>query len=167
MQAEHFSDLVNYSSKSTAYGPGLRWRVFEGGRLRSLIRAEEARTRQALVHYEQTVLSAVEEVETALVAYEQELLREQALGRAVQASENSVRLVQSLYRSGLTNFQNVLDAQRTLFRLQDRLAASRGTVVVDLIRVYKALGGGWDPAAEEIVQTTSDSDESKSGSSKS
>lgn len=167
LQAEHFSDLGNYSSKSTAYGPGLRWRVFEGGRLRSLIRAEEARTRQALVHYEQTVLSAVEEVETALVAYEQELLREQALGRAVQASENSVRLVQSLYRSGLTNFQNVLDAQRTLFRLQDRLAASRGTVVVDLIRVYKALGGGWDPAAEEIVQTTSDSDESKSGSSKS
>jgi multidrug efflux system outer membrane protein len=167
LEAEYFSDLGHNSSKSTAYGPGLRWNVFEGGRLRSLIRAEEARTRQALVRYERTVLSAVEEVENALAAYVQESLREQALGRAVEASENSVRLVQSLYRSGLTDFQNVLDAQRTLFRLQDRLAASRGTMVVALIRVYKALGGGWDPQAEAVGRSIADPDESESSQPKS
>jgi NodT family efflux transporter outer membrane factor (OMF) lipoprotein len=167
LEAEYFSDLGHNSSKSTAYGPGLRWRVFEGGRLRSLVRAEEARTRQALVRYERTVLSAVEEVENALAAYVQESLREEALARAAGASEDTVRLVQTLYRSGLTDFQNVLDAQRTLFRLQDRLAASRGTVVVDLIRVYKALGGGWDPQAEDTKQAAEKTEGSKPSASNS
>jgi len=74
-------------SRSYSYGPGLRWNVFEGGRLRSLVRVEEARTRQALVNYERTVLGAVEEVENALAAYKQESLREEALQRAVLASK--------------------------------------------------------------------------------
>ncbi len=159
LEAEHFSDLGRWASKSYGYGPGLRWNLFEGGRLRSLVRAEEARTRQALVHYERTVLWAVEEAEVALAAYLQETARQEALLRSVKASEESVRLVQSLYRSGLTDFQNVLDAQRTLFRLQDRLASSEGAVVVNLIRLYKALGGGWDPDADVLNGPITDPNE--------
>jgi NodT family efflux transporter outer membrane factor (OMF) lipoprotein len=145
LEAEQFSDLGRGSSRSYSYGPGLRWRVFEGGRLRNLVRAEEARTGQLLAGYERTVLTAIEEVENALAAYAQESQRQEALQRSVQASEDTVRLVQSLYRSGLTDFQNVLDAQRTLSSQQDILAVSQGAVVLDLVRIYKAFGGGWDP----------------------
>jgi NodT family efflux transporter outer membrane factor (OMF) lipoprotein len=142
--AERFGDVDQWSSRSYAYGPGMRWNVFQGGRIRNLVKAEEARTRQVLVGYEQTVLSAVEEVENALEAYTQESIRLEALQRSVQAAQDTVRLVESLYRSGLTDFQNVLDAQRTLYGQQDTLAVSQGTVVLDLIRIYKAFGGGWD-----------------------
>lgn len=149
LTAEQFSDLGKWSSRTYSYGPGLRWRIFEGGRLRNLVRAEEARTEQVLAGYERTVLTAVEEVENALAAYTQETQRQEALQRSVQASEDTVRLVQSLYRSGLTDFQNVLDAQRTLSSQQDTLAVSQGAVVLDLIRIYKAFGGGWDPDTVE------------------
>ena len=149
LEAEQFSDLGRWSSRAYNFGPGLRWRVFEGGRLRNLVRAEEARMEQWLASYERTVLTAVEEVENALASYTQESQRQEALQRSVQASEDTVRLVQSLYRSGLTDFQNVLDAQRTLSSQQDTLAISQGAVVLDLIRIYKAFGGGWDPEAIE------------------
>jgi NodT family efflux transporter outer membrane factor (OMF) lipoprotein len=153
LTGEQFSDLGRWSSRTYSYGPGLRWRLFEGGRLRNLVRAEEARTEQWLAGYERTVLTAVEEVENALAAYAQESQRQEALQRSVQASEDSVRLVQSLYRSGLTDFQNVLDAQRTLSSQQDTLAVSQGAVVLDLIRIYKAFGGGWNPDTVENVDT--------------
>jgi len=154
LDAEQFSDLGKWSSRSYSYSPGMRWRVFEGGRLRNLVRFEEARTEQLLAGYERTALAAVEEVENALAAYTQESQRQEALQRSVQASEDTVRLVQSLYRSGLTDFQNVLDAQRTLSSQQDTLAISQGTVVLDLIRIYKAFGGGWDPdAIEDLPQS--------------
>lgn len=149
LEAEQFSDLGRWSSRTYSYGPGLRWRLFEGGCLRNLVRAEKARTEQLLASYERTVLTAVEEVENALASFTQESQRQEALQRSVQASEDTVRLVQSLYRSGLTDFQNVLDAQRTLSSQQDTLAISQGTVVLDLIRIYKAFGGGWDPDAIE------------------
>lgn len=144
LTAEHFSDLGDWSSRSYAYGPGLRWNIFEGGRIRNLVKVEEVRTQQALNGYERTVLDAVEEVENALEAYTQESIRLEALQRSVLAAQDTVRLVESLYRSGLTDFQNVLDAQRTLFSQQDTLAVSQGTIVLDLIRIYKAFGGGWD-----------------------
>ncbi|MBP8606492.1 MAG: efflux transporter outer membrane subunit [Phycisphaerae bacterium] len=160
--AERFPDVGNWSSRSYSYGPSLGWRVFEGGRIRSLVRADEARMRQLLAAYEHTVLTAVGEVETAAAAYVQESQREEALQRSVRAAEDTVRLVSSLYRSGLTDFQNVLDAQRTLFSQQDMLAVSRGARVLNLIRIYKALGGGWNPdaagsvpaAASEALPTT-------------
>ncbi len=145
LAAEQFSDVGDWSSRSYSYGPALRWRVFEGGRLRNLVKAEESRTQQAMVSYERTVLAAVEEVENTFEAYSQESIRCQALQRSVLAAQDTVRLVDSLYRSGLTDFQNVLDAQRTLYSQQDTLAISQGTIVLDVVRIYKALGGGWDP----------------------
>ena len=62
-----------------------------------------------------------------------------------------MELVQTLYKSGLTNFQNVLDSERSLFLQQDQLAESQGQVVKNLIRLYRALGGGWDPKAAEMA----------------
>jgi outer membrane protein TolC len=115
--------------------------------VRSQIAAEEARTRQAEVAYEQTVLSALEEVENSMVSYHRERLRRDKLGDSVEATQRSLDLVMTQYRAGLTNFQNVLDTQRSLLNRQDEHAASEGLVLQSLVGLYRSLGGGWDPAA--------------------
>ena len=124
--------------------PGVRWNLFSGGKIRNRIRAEEARTEQALYRYEQTVLEALGEVETALVAYEREKVRRDRLMEAVDATERTVELVRIQYLSGLTDFQAFLDAQRSLFDQQDAFAQSEGQVVQNLVSLNLALGGGWD-----------------------
>ena len=127
--------------------PGLRWNLFDRARIRSRINVEEARATQALVDYERTMLDALEEVEDAMVAYGREQERRAWLRQAVAASERAVALVRTQYLAGLTDFQNVLDSQRTLFALSDQLADANGAVVQHLVRLYSALGGGWDVAS--------------------
>ena len=142
------SDIFDWSNRTWGFGPAMRWNLFDGGRIRSRIKVEDALTEQALATYEQTVLSAYEEVETSLSAYVEELNRREALARSVTAARESVALVSELYKSGLTDFQNVLDTQRSLFTQDDQLAESRGFVARDLVGVYAALGGGWKVEAE-------------------
>lgn len=162
LSSEYFSDLGRWSSRTFSLGPSIDWNLFAGGRLRRLVEAETARAEQLRKAYEQAVLTAAEEVENAIAAYRQEQIRLLALRRSVQAAEDTVRLVETLYRSGLTDFQNVLDAQRTLYSQQDHLAVSEGTVVLNLIRIYKALGGGWDAAQIEEQISLSISEEKQS-----
>jgi NodT family efflux transporter outer membrane factor (OMF) lipoprotein len=140
-----------FDSDSTTWSlvPGLRWNVFNGGRVRSQIQVEEARTEQALRFYEQSVLLALEEVENTLVAYEREKVRRERLKEAVDATERTVQLVRTQYLSGLTDFQSYLDAQRSLISQQDNLVASEGQVVQNLIALNRALGGGWTPPDPE------------------
>ena len=123
--------------------PGFRWDLFQGGKIRNNIRAQEARTDQALYAYQQTVLLALEEVENALVAYDRERQRRDRLQEAVDASQQAVDLVRTQYLAGLTNFQNLLDSQRSLFQQQDQLAESEGLVVQSLVVLNRSLGGGW------------------------
>jgi NodT family efflux transporter outer membrane factor (OMF) lipoprotein len=137
------SDLFDWSNRTWGFGPAFRWNLFDGGRIRSRIKVEDARAQQALARYEQTVLSAYEEVETSLSFYVEELNRREALDRSVVAAKESVALVNELYKSGLTDFQNVLDTERAQFEQEDQLAESRGLVAQNLIGVYTALGGGW------------------------
>ncbi len=106
---------------------------------------EEAATRAALARYEQTVLTAFRECEDALAAYINEGATLAALNQAVASTQKSVKLSQSLYITGLVNFQNVLDMQRQLAASQDQLAQSMGQSAVSLVAVYKAFGGGWEP----------------------
>jgi outer membrane protein TolC len=98
---------------------------------------------QALFQYEAAVLTALEEVENALVAYADEQVRRRSLVEASQAARRAVDLAQTQYSSGLIDFQVVLDAQRSLLSLQDQLASSDAEVTSNLITLYKALGGGW------------------------
>ncbi|MHC4426684.1 MAG: efflux transporter outer membrane subunit [Planctomycetota bacterium] len=149
LEAMELSDMGDLSSRAYSFGPSLRWNIFDGNRIRNSIKIEEARTQQARVRYERKVLLAVEEVENAITAYMQESQRRSALERSTAASEKSVELVRSLYKTGLTDFQNVLDMQRTLFIQQDKLAMSQGQVGLNLIRIYKALGGGWSAETSE------------------
>ncbi len=156
--ATSFSGLFDEGSLGWSIIPGFRWDLFQGGKIRNNIRAEEARTAQALYGYQQTILLAFEEVETAMVAYDRERLRRARLEEAANASQRAVDLVRTQYISGLTNFQNLLDTQRSLFQQQDELAASEGQVVQNLIALNRALGGGWSLDGEAPDRLSSPED---------
>ncbi len=151
LEALDFDNLGDGGSVFWSIVPKISWPIFTGGKIRNRIRAEEARTAQALAAYEQTVLRALEEVQNALVAYGQERMRRDRLLEAVNASQRAVDLVETQYLSGLTNFQNFLDSQRSLFRQQDELAESAGQVRNNLIALNRALGGGWSPSQAEMT----------------
>jgi len=145
LEALNIGDLASGDSVTWNVGLPIQWNIFSGGRIRSQIRAEEARTNQLLADYEQTVLNALEESENAMVAYVKEVQRRERLKQAVNATQRSLDLVLTQYTAGLTDFQNVLDTQRTLLLREDELAVAEGFVIGNLVRLYRALGGGWDP----------------------
>ena len=145
------SDWFTAGSRFWSIGPTVQWRVFDAGRIRSQIKVQDARQQQALAGYEQTSLTAFEEVENALVAYAKEQVRQRSLAEAVTSSRNSLVLARKLYANGLTDFLNVLEAERSLFQTQDQLVQSKRTVSTDLIALYKALGGGWETFEQAAV----------------
>jgi multidrug efflux system outer membrane protein len=169
LQAGDFGDLGESDSFGWSLVPGVRWNLFTGGKVRGMIKVEEARARQALAAYEKTVLGALAEVENTLVALRMEETRRDLLVTAVESSQQSVELVHTQYLEGLTDFQSYLDAQRVLFSQQDQLAASRGQVVTNLVFLNRALGGGWSlddplpgqsPESEDMAANAGSPDES-------
>ncbi len=146
MISADFDDSGDWDNRNWSFGGIFSWNLFDGGRVRGRIDVEDARTEQLLQNYEQTVLDALNEVETSMSNFAREQQRVASLTKSALAAQESVRLVLILYRTGLTDFQNVLDMQRSLFEEQDQLAASEGAVTTNLIEIYTALGGGWDPA---------------------
>ena len=132
------------ASRFSSIGPQMVWPIFAGGRIRANIRVQEARQEAALARYEQTVLGALEETEDALVAYGEEHTRLQRLAEAVDASQVALTLSRELYVRGLVDFLTVLDNQRSLYAAQDQRVQSERTLIVSLIALYKALGGGWE-----------------------
>jgi len=148
VSARDVGDLFDGDSVTWGISLPIRWQIFDRGRIRSAIDLEQARTDQALVAYERTVLQAFAEVENALVAYSLERTRRDSLSAATVATQRAVELVSIQYQEGLADFQNVLDMERSLSSQQDQLAVSEGRILQDLIALYKALGGGWDPNEE-------------------
>lgn len=144
-EATSLGSLFSTSNQAFGFGPAFRWNLFDGGRVRSQIKVEDARTEQALLRYEQTVLNGLNEAENAMTAYLEQRVQFEALTRSAKASKRTLYLATKLYKDGLTGFQDVLDAQRTVFSIEDRVAESRGNAAINMVRLYKALGGGWDP----------------------
>ncbi|HVE39152.1 MAG TPA: efflux transporter outer membrane subunit [Planctomycetota bacterium] len=138
------ADFLKWQSRAWSLGPTIRWPIFAGGRLRAQVAVEDARKDQALAAYEKAVLVALEDVENALVDYLREGERRSRLDAAVTANRKAVELADDLYRKGLTSFIDVLDAQRALYISQAELARSQSQVTLDLVALYKALGGGWE-----------------------
>jgi multidrug efflux system outer membrane protein len=149
------SNLINVDNLFWTIGPVFRWSIFNAGRIRSQIKIREAQTEQALLFYENTVLRALEEMENALKAYVEETKRFESLGRSVTAAQKSVDLVMQLYKIGLTDFQNVLDMERSLAQQQDFYAESQGLITQNLVRIYKAMGGGWESDIPEGMEEAS------------
>jgi NodT family efflux transporter outer membrane factor (OMF) lipoprotein len=132
------------ASKSFSVGPGVTWPIFQGGAIASNVRLQEALRDQAYITYQKTVLVAFQDVENALIAFAKEQQHHQALNDAVVANRKAVGLSLQLYTEGMADFLNVLNAQRSLYASEDALVQSEGTIVSDLIALYKALGGGWE-----------------------
>lgn len=144
-QADSLGDLVRSASRTTNIGLGASWDIFNFGALRSSVRAQEAVVRQQLAAYEQTLFLAIEEVESAMATQRRQRARGASLQRAVAAFRDSVRLSEQLYRGRQTNFQNYLDAQRSLLEAEDQLAVSEAEVARSVVDLFLALGGSWDP----------------------
>jgi len=143
-RSDLIGDLATGPGRFWGFGPSVRWPVFAGGRIRANIQAQNARQEQALALYEKTVLTSMEEVENALVAYSQEQERRFLLAKSAEANRRAADLAESRYSAGLEDFLSVLDAQRSLYASQDQLAQSEKAVEVNVIGLYKALGGGWE-----------------------
>jgi NodT family efflux transporter outer membrane factor (OMF) lipoprotein len=143
------SDWFASGSSFWSAGPTVQWRIFDAGRIRANIRVQNARQEQALAGYEQTVLTAFEDVENGLAAYANEQIRRRLLADAVISSRNSLDLANKLYANGLTDFLHVLDAERSLYQAQDELVQSDRTVSTDLVSLYKSLGGGWESLEQQ------------------
>jgi NodT family efflux transporter outer membrane factor (OMF) lipoprotein len=148
-QAYSFAGLGGASAITRALGGTLAATLFDGGRLRSQVDVQSAVQERALVSYQSSVLSALEEVENALKGYAAARERLDARRAAAEAARNAAELSRSLYQSGLADFQQVLETQRTQLSAEDSLAAADATLRTSLIALYKALGGGWETSANE------------------
>jgi NodT family efflux transporter outer membrane factor (OMF) lipoprotein len=142
LQALSASDVFD-GFRTERTGLSLNLPLFRGGALRQNVNAQNALLDQALATYEATVLAAYEEVENALTAWTNEQRRHEALVLAVESARRASELALVQYNSGLVDFQTVLTADRQLITLEDSLAVSDGERTSNLIRLYKALGGGW------------------------
>lgn len=143
----NLSDLFNSESLEFFGGPAFSWDIFNYGRITNRVRVEDARFQQLALDYENTVLRAASEVEDAMTAFLRS--QEEAIFtlESVQATKRSVDISLLQYREGLVDYQRVLDALRTLATQQDSLTSVRGSIGINLIILYKALGGGWQARA--------------------
>jgi NodT family efflux transporter outer membrane factor (OMF) lipoprotein len=148
LQALTASDVFS-GFRTDRLGLSLVAPLFRGGALRQNVNAQNALVTQALAAYEATVLAAYEEVENALTASSNEDARHAALQLGVESARRASELALTQYNSGLVDFQTVLDADRQLLSLEDSLAVSDGEMTANLIRLYKALGGGWSTFPKE------------------
>ena len=119
------------------------WNLFTGGRLTGQVQVANEQQKQALLVYEQSILNALQDVETSLVGYFKEGERYDALEERYEANVLTRDLTLDQYFSGLVSFDDVLDAERDVYFSQLDLVESQGTYMVQLVALYKALGGGW------------------------
>jgi outer membrane protein, multidrug efflux system len=145
------SDFFTPGSRLWSIGPTVQWQIFDSGRIYANIKVQNARQEEALATYQNTVLNAFEDVENSLVSYAKEQTRRRELQDAVTSSQASLELSQKLYRNGLTDFLNVLNAESSLYQAQDALVQSDESVSTDVVALYKSLGGGWQVQQQQLA----------------
>lgn len=150
------------NSRFWSFGPSFQWRIFDFGRVRAEVNAQTAVQEAALAMYQKAVLTSLQETESAMVAYAQEQNRHHALADVVADNQHSLKLATQLYDKGRVNYLDVLDAQRALYQADDQLAASDQAVALDLVVLYKALGGGWETLPSALTTTPSQASASSS-----
>ena len=144
LQSVSASDWFTGGSRFWSIGPTISWPVFDAGRIRANIEIRNAQQEQALRLYEKSVLTALGDVESALVSYSKEQTRYRSLLDATASNRRAVQLANDLYTQGLVAFLNVLDAERNLYSSESDLAQSEANMASNLVALYKALGGGWN-----------------------
>jgi multidrug efflux system outer membrane protein len=148
LQSTSAGNWFQYASKYWSAGPTVQWEVFEAGSIVANIHVQNARQEEALDQYQQTILVALQDTETALAAYAREQVRRESLTQSVDANRQALNEAQQLYKSGLVDFVTVLNSETSLYASQDALVQSDQTVSLDLVQLYKALGGGWENEKE-------------------
>lgn len=144
LEAEDFGQLFTSPSSAGSIGPSLRWDLLNYGRIINNVRLQEAGLQELIANYRNTVLTANQEVEDALVAFLRNQQRVRYLEAAVKETEEALRLVTISFEEGDIDFTGIFVLQGVLAPQQDRLAQARGDVAASLIGLYKALGGGWE-----------------------
>jgi outer membrane protein, multidrug efflux system len=145
------SNSTSNTTRSWVLGPTLVWNVFDYGRLKNQVLAQDARFQQLYEQYQDVVLRAARELDDAATGFVNSRTQVDVLRDSVQAARRSLDIANLQYREGLVDFQRVLDSQRALFGQQERLVASQGSVAQNLVTVYKAMGGGWQGARQRPV----------------
>ncbi len=142
-EAFRLDNMFDAGNDYYSIGPSIGWNIFDGNYIKNQIEVQDAIYQQYESLYRETVLNAVAEVKDSLVAWKQQQDKLDALQSAEAAAAEAVKLAEGLYADGLTNFNNVLDAQRSLLSLQSQKVSSQGAISTSLISLYKSLGGGW------------------------
>lgn len=163
-QSDSSGNLFQRDSLAGSVGPGFSWNLFNYGRLENRVREADAAYQEAVVSYQNQVLEAAAEVENGIVGYLKSQEQAAFLGVSVAASQRSVDLSMLQYKEGIADYTRVLDSQESLLQLEEDQTVSRADVVLNLIAVYKALGGGWQislgrdlipaPMREEMAERT-------------
>lgn len=143
------SNLFSPGSQFWNIGPGLTLPLFAGGQLRGNVHLQTALQEQALATYENTILTAFQDVENSIVAYAEAQAARVSLTQAVNANQEATTISQDLYEKGLTDFLNVLQSETALYQAQDRLIQNDQLALTSLVALFKALGGGWEVVAPE------------------
>jgi multidrug efflux system outer membrane protein len=143
LNALTLAGLTNGATLASSLLASVSVPLFDGGAAKAQVRAQEAALEQARVAYQTVVLTALKDVEDALVALRGDRERLVRLEAAAQSSANAALMAQQRYASGLIDFQVVLQTQRTVMSAQDAVASARANISSDHVRLYKALGGGW------------------------
>jgi NodT family efflux transporter outer membrane factor (OMF) lipoprotein len=144
LQALRFKDLGNWGAHQYGIGPTISLPIFEGGRLRATLELRKVQQQEAALNYQQTVLQAWHDVDNAMTAYAAEQARRDALAESVAQNRTALSLARARYQQGVSDFLNVLDAERSLLAAQEQLAQSNANVSGNMVQLYKALGGGWE-----------------------
>lgn len=144
IQANQLSDLGSWSTHQFAFGPSINIPIFEGGKLKAMLKLSEGQQKEAALAYQKTVLSAWHEVDDAVSGLENQQRRERHLEEAVVQSQKALTSAQSQYKQGTTDYLNVLSVQNSLLTNESDLATSKASKSLAAVRLYKALGGGWN-----------------------
>jgi NodT family efflux transporter outer membrane factor (OMF) lipoprotein len=147
IQGLQFRQLTDLPAQTYSFGPSVTLPIFQGGRLTRTLELRKAQQQEAALAYQRTVLGALHEVDNALTAYGTEQRRRDLLEEAVTQNQRALALARERYEQGVTDFLQVLTAERALLAAQQDLTDSTTTVSTDLVQLYKALGGGWDEDA--------------------
>jgi NodT family efflux transporter outer membrane factor (OMF) lipoprotein len=137
------SDMYRWGSRQVQIGPTVQWNILNYGQITNDVRVQDASFQQLLIAYQNTVLSAQQDVEDNLVAFLRAQDRADLLGQSVVSAKSAVAIAVLRYREGVTDFTTVLTAQQALLSQQDSLATTLSSIATSLVGTYRALGGGW------------------------
>jgi NodT family efflux transporter outer membrane factor (OMF) lipoprotein len=144
-------NLLQVGSKSWNMGGNVLWPILSYGTLSANLDAADAKQQQALTTYQKSIINALADVERTVTAYREQHKFTQTLQTAVATDESIYQITQGRYQSGLGTYLEVLDAQRKLYASQNQLLAAQAQTTLDLIAVYKSLGGGWKSGQSEVA----------------